>query len=86
LPHDGPPSRPGEPGHSEAPETALRLSATVAEVNRLDRLHENAYLRLGEFPVDDPAWDVGVEDMLGLPYFTSSRDQLTAPRGLTHSG
>jgi sporulation protein YlmC with PRC-barrel domain len=54
---------------SEAPETALRLSATVAEVNRLDRLHETAYLRLGEFPVDDPAWDVGVEDMLGLPYF-----------------
>ena len=52
--------------HSDA---AITLSASVADVNRLDRLHETAYLRLGEFPVDDPAWDVGVEDMLGLPYF-----------------
>jgi len=54
---------------SERSETAITLSATVAEVNRLDRLHETAYLRLGEFPVDDPGWDVGVEDVLGLPYF-----------------
>jgi sporulation protein YlmC with PRC-barrel domain len=54
---------------SEGPETAIRLSATVAEVNRFDRLHETAYLRLGEFPVADPDWDVGVEDLLGLPYF-----------------
>jgi sporulation protein YlmC with PRC-barrel domain len=54
---------------SAGPETAITLSATVAEVNRCDRLHETAYLRLGEFPVADPDWDVGVEDMLGLPYF-----------------
>jgi sporulation protein YlmC with PRC-barrel domain len=60
---------------SERSEPAVRLSATVAEVNRLDRLHETAYLRLGEFPVDDPAWDVGVEDMLGLPYFQSIEAQ-----------
>jgi sporulation protein YlmC with PRC-barrel domain len=52
-------------------DTAISLSATVAEVNGLDRLHETAYLRLGEFPVADPNWDVGVEDMLGLPYFQS---------------
>ena len=54
---------------SEESETAIRLSVTVAEVDRLDRVHETAYLRLGEFPVADPDWDVGVEDMLGLPYF-----------------
>jgi sporulation protein YlmC with PRC-barrel domain len=54
---------------SEGTGTAIRLSATVAEVDRLDPLHETAYLRLGEFPVEDPDWDVGVEDMLGLPYF-----------------
>src|SRR3954470_23038963 len=59
----------------EGPETAIRLSATVAEVDRLDRLHETAYLRLGEFPVVDPDWDVGVEDMLGLPYFQSIEGQ-----------
>jgi hypothetical protein len=32
-------------------------------------MHETAYLRLGEFPVADPEWDNGVEEMLGLPYF-----------------
>jgi hypothetical protein len=53
---------------SEGTGPAIRLSATVAEVERLDPLHETAYLRLGEFPVDNPDWDVGVEDMLGLPY------------------
>ena len=53
----------------DGPEAAISLSATVAEVDRLDRVHENAYLRLGDFPVNDPDWDVGVEDMLGLPYF-----------------
>jgi sporulation protein YlmC with PRC-barrel domain len=77
-----PPKRPDEArivpvdwATSEGPETAIRLSATVAEVDRLDRLHETAYLRLGEFPVDDPDWDVGVEDMLGLPYFQSIEAQ-----------
>src|SRR4051794_22132649 len=54
---------------SQGAESAIRLSATVAEVDRLDRLHETAYLCLGEFPVEDPAWDVGVEDMLALPYY-----------------
>jgi len=60
---------------SDGSEPAIRLSATVAEVDRLDRLHETAYLRLGEFPVADPDWDVGVEDMLGLPYFQSIEAQ-----------
>jgi sporulation protein YlmC with PRC-barrel domain len=59
----------------EGPETEITLSATVAEVNRLDRMHEHAYLRLGEFPVDDPDWDVGVEEMLGLPYFQGIESQ-----------
>ena len=54
---------------SDGPEAAITLSATVAEVERLDRVRETAYLRLGDFPVDDPDWDVGVEDMLGLPYY-----------------
>jgi hypothetical protein len=31
-------------------------------------VQEFAYLRLGEFPLDDPDWDVGIEDVLGLPY------------------
>jgi sporulation protein YlmC with PRC-barrel domain len=60
---------------SDGPEHAITLSATVARVDRLDRVHETAYLRLGEFPVADPDWDVGVGDMLGLPYFQSIEAQ-----------
>jgi sporulation protein YlmC with PRC-barrel domain len=77
-PHDWPDDPrivPVDRATSEGPETAITLSATVAEVNGLDRLHETAYLRLGEFPVADPDWDVGVEDMLGLPYFQSIEAQ-----------
>jgi sporulation protein YlmC with PRC-barrel domain len=54
---------------ADGPEAAITLSATLAEVDRLDRVHETEYLRLGAFPVDDPDWDVGVEDLLGLPYY-----------------
>ena len=50
-------------------EAAIALDCTLAEVVALDPIHEVAYLRLGEFPVDDPNWDIGVEDMLGLPYY-----------------
>jgi hypothetical protein len=32
-------------------------------------VHESAYLRLGESPADDPDWDVGVEDVLAMPYY-----------------
>jgi sporulation protein YlmC with PRC-barrel domain len=48
------------------------LHSTVDEVRRLSTLHEIAYLRLGEFPVDDPDWDVGVEEVLALPYYPSA--------------
>src|SRR4051794_35443491 len=59
----------------DGPDQAIRLSVPVATVDRLDRVHETAYLRLGEFPVADPDWDVGVEDMLGLPYFQNIEAQ-----------
>jgi sporulation protein YlmC with PRC-barrel domain len=45
------------------------LRATVEEVRRLPGVHELAYLRLGDFPLDDPNWEVGVEEVLALPYF-----------------
>ena len=57
------------------PDGAIALDCTVAEVTRLEPLHEVAYLRLGEFPVADPDWDVGVEDMLGLPYYQGIETQ-----------
>jgi sporulation protein YlmC with PRC-barrel domain len=57
-------ARPGDAG-----ETTISLDATVAEIDKLATVHELAYLRLGEFPVEDPDWDVGVEHVLGLPYY-----------------
>jgi sporulation protein YlmC with PRC-barrel domain len=47
----------------------LALRATAEEVQSLPSVHEVAYLRLDGFPVDDPDWDVGVEEVLALPFY-----------------
>lgn len=72
------PRRPTEPtrlvpverarGGEEA-DTTIVLDGSVAEIEQLEAVREAAYLRLGEFPVEDPDWEVGVEDMLALPYY-----------------
>jgi sporulation protein YlmC with PRC-barrel domain len=54
-------------GDDDRPEISLRCS--TAEVKRLATVQETAYLRLGEVPVEDPDWDVGLEDVLALPYY-----------------
>jgi sporulation protein YlmC with PRC-barrel domain len=56
----------------EATQPELSLRCTVEEVRRLAPVQEFAYLRLGEFPVDDPDWDVGVEEVLAMPYYGAS--------------
>jgi hypothetical protein len=38
-------------------------------------VREAAYLRLGERPVEDPDWDVGVEDVLAMPYYAVGLDE-----------
>jgi sporulation protein YlmC with PRC-barrel domain len=48
----------------------IALDGSIAEIGRLESVRESAYLRLGEFPVEDPDWDVGVEDVLALPYYS----------------
>jgi len=55
-------------GGEEADGTIV-LDGTVAEIGELERVHEAAYLRLGEFPVEDPDWEVGIEEMLAQPYY-----------------
>ena len=47
----------------------LSLRATVAEVRELAPVQEVEYVRLGEFPVDDPDWDVGIQSVLAMPYY-----------------
>jgi sporulation protein YlmC with PRC-barrel domain len=58
-----------EAGDEARPEIALRC--TVEEVRRFAPVQEFAYLRLGEFPLEDPDWEVGVEEVLALPYYSA---------------
>jgi sporulation protein YlmC with PRC-barrel domain len=45
------------------------LDCTVEEAGRFETVQEFAYLRLDDFPMADPSWDVGVEDVLAMPYY-----------------
>lgn len=45
------------------------LDCSLDEAADLEHAEEMAYLRLGEFPVDDPRYDVTVTEMLALPYY-----------------
>jgi sporulation protein YlmC with PRC-barrel domain len=57
-------------GSDEAGELSLRC--TKEDVKRLPNVEEFAYLRMGEVPVGDDEWDVGIEDVLALPYYEST--------------
>ncbi len=48
---------------------AVALRSTVEEAQRLPSVHEILYLRLDGFPVDDPNWDVGIQEVFALPYY-----------------
>ena len=56
-------------GDEEQP--VISLNCTVEEARRFAPVQEFAYLRLGEFPIDDPDWDVGIQDVLAMPYYES---------------
>lgn len=60
---------PVELATSDARSGGIRLRCSTEDVSRLAAVQETAYLRLGEVPVDDPVWDVGLEDVLALPYY-----------------
>ncbi len=64
---------------AEHGDRAIELSCTVAEVTAREAIRESAYLRLGEFPVADPGWDVGVEDPYALPYYETVDDFAVGP-------
>ena len=48
----------------------IELECTLDEAQGFESVREAAYLRLGENPVEDPDWDVGVQDVLAMPYYT----------------
>ena len=47
----------------------VALDCSTADIEALKAVHESAYLRVGEFPVSDPDWDIGTEDVLALPLY-----------------
>ena len=51
----------------ESSDATISLGCTVAEMSEFELVRESAYLRLGEVPVEDPDWDVGIETPLALP-------------------
>jgi sporulation protein YlmC with PRC-barrel domain len=55
----------------------IALTCSRAELDALPPVEEFAYLRLGEVATNDPEWDVGVSDVLALPYYDSTG--LTGP-------
>ncbi|HEY7421594.1 MAG TPA: PRC-barrel domain-containing protein [Gaiellaceae bacterium] len=56
----------------------IELGCTLDEAQRFESVKEFAYLRLGESPADDPDWDVGVEDVLAMPYYSGLADETGA--------
>jgi len=47
----------------------ITLHCTVEDVSKLETVRKSAFLCLSGFPVDDPDWDVGVSDVLAMPYY-----------------
>ena len=50
----------------------ITLDLSTEELERLEPLQEAAFLRLGEFPVADPDWEVGIPQMLALPVYPAA--------------
>jgi sporulation protein YlmC with PRC-barrel domain len=50
----------------------IRLRCSAEEVTELEHVQEFAFLRLGQRPTADTDWDVGIEDVLALPYYEGS--------------
>jgi uncharacterized protein YrrD len=50
-----------------AADSTISLECTVAEVGQLEPIQRSAYLRLGERPVEDADWEVGIEETSVMP-------------------
>ena len=48
----------------------IELECTLDEAQRFESVRRAAYLRLRESRAEDPDWDVGVQDVLAMPYYS----------------
>src|SRR5262245_43488163 len=60
---------PAELAKAREGEREIELECTLDDAARFESVREGAFLRLGESPAADPNWDVGIEDVLALPYY-----------------
>lgn len=60
---------PVELASAEADSSPITVRCTAEELRRLPLVEEFAYLRFGEFPLEDPSWDVGIHTVLAQPYY-----------------
>ena len=59
---------------------AIHLRCTADEARRLPNIEHFSYLRLDQPVVSDPDWDVGVTNVLALPYYQAAGlDYAAAP-------
>ena len=47
-----------------------RAGMHLGDAQGFETVNEAAYIRLGESPAEDPDWDVGVEHVLAMPYYS----------------
>jgi sporulation protein YlmC with PRC-barrel domain len=54
---------------ADGSQPAIALRCTLADARHFPPVQDFAYLRLGDLPPNDPDWDVGIENVLALPYY-----------------
>src|SRR5581483_1267723 len=57
----------------------IKLAGTVADVRDYPAAREAAYLRLGEFPVEEGEWDVGDQSVVAVPLYNPPNDLEATP-------
>ena len=50
----------------------VSLKCPAAEMDTLETVDRFAYVRTGDFPVEDERWDVGVAELLVAPYYEAT--------------
>jgi len=62
---------PIELAEADAGQQLIALRCTKKDFGRLDSVREFSYQRLGDLPLDDHDWDVGVVDVLAAPSYAA---------------
>src|SRR5262245_32986370 len=64
---------PGELVHeADADADGVALTCTAEEFNALDSIREFAFLRFDEFPKPEAGSEIGVEDVVAMPYYDAA--------------